>query len=370
MKHNFTYIMLIVICTAILSGCQLQRNESDAGNSDLTGEVLTLKPTSLDLELLTETFLGLSVEEAEQYRLIDEHENYYQFQMNGLELIYTYNASGEVYWVRFYDHRENASSCYELIVDPIHYLRVVDGISSGLRAYYPEEELESCSREEVLSFCQPYAEACGYGNAKVSTYAMTLDILQEASVNLHGLIYGMQWGDGETIVASAPDPEAPLVYRDSEIEPTSIPWSKKDEAILLVYQPYLDNGYLMDSTSQILMLIYVPEKNEIVYTEASSLYVQAEKTETVSIVSQENAIEQVKLLEGIKDEDDITINKVEYVYGLNISQYVSEHTCNPCWKIDYTLNHSAANSGVLAVQSRMIDATTGQEVNTSRGQLN
>ena len=58
------------------------------------------------------------------------------------------------------DEQEGAASCYSSAISLAEMQS--NYLTTRLRKKYPAEELDSCSSEEALSFCEPIAAACGF----------------------------------------------------------------------------------------------------------------------------------------------------------------------------------------------------------------
>lgn len=188
-------------------------------------------------------FLGLSAEESigKGGEITDGNYWYENSGKHAETLAVARDTNGEGVVVGYQDFYENAGDQYELIYSHEHMNNVVD---CGMRARFPEEDLDSCSREEVLRECKKYAEVLGYGEAEASVYAMTLDTLQKTSREMPGL--------------GAPIPGFDTAKR-SELgeDDFNRPWKKEHEALLVIYRPYV-NGIILDSASQTWRLFMSP----------------------------------------------------------------------------------------------------------------
>ena len=129
-----------------------------------------------DKDQFVKTFLGVSsVAEAEQYKPKHSLGDYY-YEKD--ETVVVYTRASEYGMVAYWDEHDGAADCYEAIVNTNNYLS--SGLGSSLRRQCPEEELDTCTKEQAIEACSKYAQACGYGEeADVSVYAFTLDIINE-----------------------------------------------------------------------------------------------------------------------------------------------------------------------------------------------
>lgn len=193
-------------------------------------------------------------------------------------------------------------------------------ISNRIMNMYPEEELEACSRKEVLKICEPLVAASGYQDAEVSIYAMTEENLKREAVD-----------DVSGMVSTAPGPDC---------EKNPVKWSKEHEAYLVVYQVRLDD-LLFVSKDYCLMCIYVPKYQRIVYANARQSLVEVEKLEeTIAVIQTDSFLESIRTyLEENTSSDKIA--KVSMVYfreRKKILPEVKRKVIDPCWRVDYEVS--------------------------------
>lgn len=349
MVHKRLRIFLIIISAAfLLSGCAIRRkmDSGDAFNgqeSEITANIYRLDYSPTDYKTLCPLFLGMTEEEAEPYYT----SSYGIYEVNGL----TFKMGGSVY---FRNEQEGAASCYEWVIlnswSELYKART-------LRSYYPEENLDSCSKEEAIEFCRPYAEACGYGQADVSVYAVPLSQLKS---------YG----------SSAPDPTfEPVTKRQIEEAREAgdteeanrlselynspytrgVPWEKKDEAFFLVYQTQLD-GLLMESAYQYLLIIYAPQYDIPVYIEGTQALQLTEQIETQTLVSKGEAFGEALLVKGISDVKEVEIDQVSLIYEMDLNTEEKDGRLEtwfktvPCWKVEYRTNGTRTTVIIDAVK--------------------
>lgn len=376
------FILGLACC---LSSCKLMREnevslQGDYGeaagqetdeNGDLLGEIVRVIPTSLDIEPVVQTFLNTDFNEVEPYSY-NETENGIsgKYELGTARLIYS--ASSGENSIIYYDDIDGAGECYQYMILQQYYIN--EYVSAGLRSYFFEENLDTCSKEEVIEICKPYADVCGYGEADVNVYAMTYECLEEFNNYLGGIMSapgeGYERLSDEEFSAYMEKVEAGEMSMEefNEISQLAnargLPWEKKYEALLLCYRPYI-NGKIVDSYKQCMILVYVPYYERIVYAEAYIPYELEEIANTVPILSQEEAVSKVMNVIGIKSQDDLKIDSISLVYSVYASRtaWAAEDdstawTLNPCWRIDYTRVDKPDALGVEQ-DTKVIDAVDG-----------
>ncbi len=373
MKKQFAKLVLfIVMLIFVFSGCQMRREFSvtipeETGESDFAEEEITsmqvLKYTKSvwDDSGITMLFLGLSPEEAEAY--IPE-----RYKEDSLSLVYEkddiqliYSSEGQM--VSYADRTNGRATCYTYILDPCIYIRST--IGSNLREYYPFEDLDSCSKEDAIAFCKPYADACGYADAAVHVYAMREEELDDAAERRGGILKG----------GSAPDPDFKWISdteiwnaeqegkseeeiremrtRRNSVFARGVEWTKEHEAMVLLYQPYF-NGKVMEDPTRMMSIIYVPALGKIVHLDAAVPYQEGEVVEEKTVITKEEAVSELLLTLGAKSLDEITVKEISMEYKID---YPSS-TVRPCWRIDYDVNVESERY-VTDNGTMLIDAITG-----------
>lgn len=350
---------MILLIAALFStaGCAVRRDVdgisqiADLGDENIrTATTYRVETSSVELGKIMEVFLNQSVSDAEKF--------YYHhlYEMDGKTLTVA-NSEYEspdnpsetepITYVGYWDDNEGAYSCYSilgLLGD------VLSMNTSALRNNYPEENLDACTKEEAMEACLPYAEACGYGDAEVLAYGVTLDIIEKKS---------MITGWGEDIVYSAPGPGYEVItYRQiyeleeegraeeadilrDQLQSSALhrgfPWKKKHEAMILIYQKQFE-GFAMDTASESMLILYVPLYGRPIYVNAPMPSIAAEKLGENQLISKDEALEQVLIAKGYSSAADIEVQQISLVYAL---QQVSEDEtvwdqAIPCWQIEYS----------------------------------
>lgn len=359
-------IVFLSCCIVFLPGCELKKKldvtleETASGTqAPAVGEVVYVESGNLDREKVVQTFLGVSAEEAEKYI----HPKYNSetnklYETNSIMLSYAQDM------LLYTDDNEGAASCYKMACYP-NGAWAQNSLGSSIRKAYPEESLEGWTKEEVLAVCRPYAEACGYENADVQVYAMTLEVLQK-SAEEKGNISAP--GPGFEVVTygeiadanEAGDTEKAEALREQMYSATGrgISWQKKDEAFLVVYRPYL-NGLVTDSFLQRMTIIYVPQYQKIVYAEAYMPFSILDTGDETELISREAAVSETMLSLGAESEEDITINNIELVYSVRREELAEKGMVSPCWRIDYDLKRGSEEAMYMDGGTTLINAIDG-----------
>jgi len=349
-----TVVLLSAIFIFALTGCQLEKQKvslEDTGGGQMEVMQMTQDSYNYDVERLAKQFLGLSMENAMKYAVNTRIEGGYHFQKDGLQLVFSPISADAKYHtavVLFYDHNENVGPAYETMIYQQETTELfVDYYRASLRDYFPEENLENCSKEEAISFCKPYAEALGYGDAEVIVFAMREQELQDISTGRRG---------GSTIINGAPDPDCELVYKESELaQREPVPWEKKDEAFWLIYRPHIGE-YRIDWGDQEYHMIYVPARNEVVYA-TGRLPLVFESKGNEDIISSEAAVSKVMQANGVSDKNGIEIKSTEMVYSSDSDRFYEGGWLHPYWRIDFKTNR---NQHDTMTKTMLVNAITGQ----------
>lgn len=217
-------------------------------------------------------------------------------------------------------------------------------ISNRLKQIYPEGELESCSREEVLQACAPLAKACGYEDAKVAVYAMTEECLEKQAYN-----------DIDDTMDTAPGPDC---------ENNVYEWTKEHEAYFVVYNSVL-NGRVLDTVHYDLMCIYVPAYEKVVCVHAEQTLVVTETMPEAELITAEDAVANMIRDRNFESAEDISVTGISMVYSpqyKKVGEDLEQKTIDPCWRIDYELSEEMKNlSGFLDDDlTVMINAVDGK----------
>ena len=356
-------IFVCLLSMLLPGGCQLKKEievdigdtkneEAEEGHTEtegeeeevLTGSVLLLEYVGAEtynyMEITPRLILGISPEEAEQYRV---QEGIDTFETDG-----KYYSAMEDY-ARFGDNTYGLANCYAILTKNDYY-----NSGQGMRQIWPLEDLDTCSGEEAIAFCAPYAKALGWEgeDVTVSACAWTLDYLQTRSVINSSRFYSAP-DESYEFASVKKIHEAKAAGREEEAErwiserytilDRNVPWEKKHEAIALLYQRSID-GIPVDSRTQVLFMIYVPYYNEIVYAEADAPYVKKEVLREEKLISRKEAAQTAVVSLG-GGNTSIQVDGVSMVY---ILKYIDDDDMNmdnwqkreavPAWRVDYTKN--------------------------------
>ena len=143
-------------------------NGNDSNSEPIYLESMKLKRNdNTDLNQFAQLLLGVqTIEEAEQYKPKHSLGDYY-YEKDGTLAIY--NKDFAIYYG---DDNDGMESSYSRLMSPFEY-------GALLRGMYPEEELDFCTKEQAIKACEKYAKLCGYEDAEVSSYAITLDAIEK-----------------------------------------------------------------------------------------------------------------------------------------------------------------------------------------------
>ena len=370
MKNNQKYLVIFVGMIALaLPGCRFRREISVSMPAESEEQIQVESNTNIekeddrnylesiklkrkdntDLNQFAQLLLGVpTIEEAEQYKPKHFLGDYY-YEKDGTVVIYNKDFA-----ISYSDENDGMASTYSHLMNPI-------GDGSLLRETYPEESLASCTKEQAVKACEKYARLCGYEDAEVSSYAITLDAIQNIEKKLQYTIGApgegyevITRGQVEQLRDEGKEAEADALYdkMDSGFK-RNLPWKKEYEAMLLVYKLKL-NGVLMDNEQ--LEIIYLPYQNKVVILSADLPYEPEEISEKNELVSKEKAMSQAIQTLGT----NITIDTISLVY---VKEYNAdgENYAVPTWRVEYIQNNESAIAGRTG--TIYIDAVSGFVVN-------
>lgn len=336
--------MLFIMLFLGLTGCQMEQSGTTQSKQKET--IYQIRQQTCNLEEAVSLFLGKTMEETKK-KGAEIEKDYYHYEDKEQSLSGGTFTDGAGFFLNYCDYIDNAGMAYYWASDC--YEHKYDFADWGLRKAYPEDELDACSKEEVLRYCQPYAEFMGYKEADVTVYAMTQEILEDVrkKFNAGAPVRGAEKATGS----------------DDEVANASVAWTKEDEAYYIIYKPYL-GGRIMESVSQILEIIYVPKYKKIVYANGQMPWLADKKTEEM-ILPSKTAVEKVKQLHGARSDKEIKIEKTSLVYSLNWD-FTREKKASLCWRVDYELKNSAQYKGNQAFRAKLVDAVTGEFCTNSK----
>lgn len=247
MKNNQKYLGIFAsVVVFALSGCRFRReisvslpDESEEqiqaeSNTNIEKEdgrnylesVKLKRNDNTDLNQFAQLLLGVpTIEEAEQYKPKHFLGDYY-YEKDGTVVIYNKDFA-----ISYSDENDGMASTYSHLMNPI-------GDGSLLRETYPEESLASCTKEQAVKACEKYARLCGYEDAEVSSYAITLDAIQNIEKKLQYTIGApgegyevITRGQVEQLRDEGKEAEADALYdkMDSGFK-RNLPWKKELEA--------------------------------------------------------------------------------------------------------------------------------------------
>lgn len=383
-------LIVPVICVILLSGCKLKKEvevslpvQTDSSTEEevLYGDVLDIETgeidvldllagVELDMEQVTEEITSLA---AEVWNIsVDELENYYLsdwYYEKGSSYI---NADPILFEMG--DWKYGLTNCYGVHLPGNTYL----DNPLGMRQLLPFEEIDTCSKEEVLEICAAYAQILGYGDGEAEVYALTLDYLESTAQLDSSAIYA---GAPDESYEGAPDESYEGVSlkqieeertkgnedlaNEWEIERKSIyqreiPWEKKHEALYVVYRPYI-HGKLMYSRNQALKMIYVPYYQQIIYVEGRKPYCEVGILRQEELISREQAVSAAMIARNMNENSNFKVRDISLVYtqGYEVTGDTRKTIAVPSWKIDYS-----SGAGEETQATIFINAVNGFECYT------
>lgn len=353
MKHQCLFGLCIIVAV-ICSGCQLKKAgevSPEGGKTvDIIKEEQRIKP---EYKKIAEALLGMEWEECEK---------------NGGEITTEEGASdnGDCTIERLdYTDKENELTVVTALDDPycsahmINYQYTKDNVGRAyensligsreetcilnqLRAKYPSEEIDACTKEMALKKCESLVKAAGYENSTVTVYAMTEEALN------------MNYDDADGVGFGRPSED----YFESD---TPARWKKEDEAMYMVYRPLRENVEVTGALHE-LDVIYSPKYERIVYVSGNIPFQEGTVVGSKSIVSEDAAKKAVMLERGVTKEENIVIDGIQFVYAIVPRETFlqEEHTLMPAWRVDFHLLNSAEHTGIKAYKTSFVDAVTGE----------
>ncbi len=372
MKNNNQKFLVIFVSMALLTlaGCRFKREISvllpteseeqiQAGSNTSEKEddrnylesIKLKRKDNTDLNQFAQLLLGVpTIEEAEQYKPKHYLGDYY-YEKEGIVANYV-----KEFVISYRDENDGMASTYSRLMNPI-------GDGSLLRETYPEESLDSCTKEQAVKSCEKYARLCGYEDAEISSYAITLDAIQNIEKKLQYTISApgegyevITRGQVEQLRDEGKEAEADALYdkMDSGFK-RNLPWKKEYEAMLLVYKLKL-NEVLMDSGQ--LEIVYLPYQNKVAILSADLPYEPEEISEKHELVSKEKAMSQAIQTLGT----NITIDTISLVYVIEYNAD-GENYAVPAWRVDYIQNNTDESVIAGRTGTIYIDAVSGFVVN-------
>lgn len=342
-------VMLIIGLILSLCGCQFEREVNDfiESGSNATGEATV---ESTEEEAITVPILRLDYKEEQFkeydygealaqliYGMTEEEAMIYQFdEMNpGKRETKTWHYTERQNYFYFGTSEYNKANCYGSMLQS-------EAVSAWeLRRLWPEEEIDTCTKEEAIAACAPYASALGLENDAVTieTYGITLDYFNNdywvwTGAPSESFEY-YTWWERQAKKEEGLEEEATQMWL-SNMQGNTIedcPWQKEHEAILVVYRMHVD-GIEINSGRQEVRMVYVPYYDEVVCAQGRMPFGKKEVIEEVTLILKSEAIKIAFHEMG----SGITIEDVTLVYDLEDEDEFDGKTelkAIPMWRVDY-----------------------------------
>ncbi len=357
MKNKWIRVFFIGMVVLFLPGCAIRRDSGMMDGNEIM-PVFKAERKAMDADVLTELLLGMSVDEIGEsgsvyWEAYDDETVHLSLSIDleGKERQFTFATYNSEY--------EGAWSCYSLV----GLSQVSQGLNdqgNSIRGLFPEEDLDTCSREEAIEACRPYAEALGYTDADVEVYAWNLEYLQETSkergsssapgpgyekvtlkqrIELNEKLAALEEGSDEYNAVLEEIGRLREQRHDGATHNRYYPWEKKHEAMILTYQQHL-SGYDMGPSFDSLFILYVPAYGVPIYLQGFTAYAVIEMIEEVPVISEEAALESMNMLMGYTSEDELEVLEMRLLYASEtILEEGTDLVCKavPCWNIEYLI---------------------------------
>jgi len=352
-------VFLLSISLLLSAGCAVRREvdsvslfeEGESSRQETAAVYKIARRTDVKMGAIIELLLGMTFEEAQVYEPM--YSKYYEvdgfaLRMGAVEGSQEISGDTSIAHVSWSDNNEGRWTCYDWVVNG----KVWEGLTyNTLRCVFPQDELDTCSTESAIETCQPYADVLGFGNSKASVYAATLDMIEEQATSMLGMGWadefysGAPWPEYEVVTdkqitklrEEGKDDEADkLIEYSASVPRMQLPWEKKHEALIVVYQPYLDGNLMADHYSSLYM-IYVPYYGHVIHFECMPPYEVVDVLEERTLISQNEAVEGVILTKGYESVEQMNIESISLVYAPQITLEGEEilEKAVPCWKVEY-----------------------------------
>ena len=334
----------------LTSGCQLKREmNTDNGEDEksMSASVpaeysrIELNTTDFDDRSLVTAFFQMPYSEAQKYKYPEKWEttgtDIYEYSSGFLSIV---SALGTILYE---DEREGAASCYSSAISLAEMKSYY--LTNSLRKKYPAEELDSCSSQEALSFCEPIAAACGFSDYVADTYAITAETLRGPGYNAPNPAY--EYIPMRSILElrdqGRDEEERELSDNRNSIPLSSgLDWEKKHEAILVVYRNKID-GLVLDVGEEALFLLYVPYYGKVICADGGAPSTKKSDTDIRAKISAEEALQEALVYLNADNAEDVAVLCEELVWSYRRTgggKGLEKRFADPCWRIEYELGGS------------------------------
>ncbi len=353
-------VYCLCLISFFLSGCQMKKQAETSqieteGSEDTIYETVTVKNSKGDIDKIIQKFTGDTLEEAIKNG-VELKKSYGEDSITYEKGVKRLKFSGKIKeglgpLISYEDNYEMAGWQYDSVLNGITYSLKGNLFGATIRNKLPGEDIDGCTKEEALKYCNPYAELLGYGkdNSVAEVYALTLDSLlkgSETGVPHYGPLKGI-------------DNKKPLPDDEFDKLQEKYLWTKEYEALYVVYKPYT-NGLVFESSYGALEMIYAPAYEKIVYLFGEMPWIVNEKKKADKIITKEEAEKEAVTVTKAK-KDNVKIENVTMVYSQNILHLRENNSLDLCYRVDLKIENSAMYTGPKAYQSILINAVTGEE---------
>lgn len=341
----------------------METNEQEILES---GTVYSIDYGGAEFEGILTAFFGKTLKEAEDDLIpMEEYQKAFRYEADGISFSASYmdletdEEQPHVRYLRYENLNYGLSECYSMPVTQIFTTAISD---RNVRQVFPLENLDSCTKEQVLEFCNPLAEALGYNEANVSVYAVTIDDINENLGKLRTMnIFQCAPSENHQVVslheiraleAEGKDTSALHAIRYAR-QDCGQEWGKKDEVLFVLYQQVID-GYPVVCNEWDSYICYSPYYDAIVFAECATPYQLTSVISENELVSREEALGQALLIDNVDLDAELENYSVSLVYAFQ--QEMGDMTSKrmiPCWEVQYTLKNET--------KTVIVDAVNGEE---------
>ncbi len=381
MKHLKKIVCLagIVSILCVMPACNMVRETSAVEGlaEEFVGKihpgkyVYTTPSKDIDVNAATELFMDMPEEEAwEKYHCVSRAADEPWFET-------------EKYTMGFFCTPTRNTFVFELVhegawmsYDDNIYTKFLDykRTEEQLRLVFPDEDLEDYSKEDAIVFCGDYVKYLGYGDIEPEVYAVPLEKIQSI---VESMPYTADWAPvpGFTRTLITQEEYDAVVERDGEfaaqnfmyewaqpLQESQIPWSKKDEAFILLYRGAYEG---VPIPSRELSILWSPQYDKPIYIECAMIDEEVLCLEETLPVTSDEAVAKLMIHKGVDVLEDIEIKSVRPVYYSEPTEHETlgeVSLLTPYWEIWYQLRERkeetvGAMSGTARIHAVYGDVT-------------
>ncbi len=308
--------------------------------------VYTTPSKDIDVNAATELFMDMPEEEAwEKYHCVsrDADEPWFDTEKYTMGFFCTPRRNAFLFELVY----EGAWMSY----DDTIYTKFLNNQNTEeqLRLVFPDEDLEDYSKGDAIAFCKEYVEYLGYGDIEPEVYAIPLDKIQSI---VQSMSYTTDWapvpGATRTLITQEEydavlESDGGLAAQNfmyewmQPLQESQIPWSKKDEAFILLYRAEYEG---VPIESRYLTILWSPQYDKPIYIECAMIDEEVLCLEENLPITSDEAVAKLMTHKGVESLDDIEIRSIEPIYSSEPAEHETLGTVSlltPYWEIWYQL---------------------------------